>query len=50
MEQTKLCTVTVGETARAYPYGTTYQTLPLTFRSNMKTTFCWSAETGSSVS
>lgn len=32
MEQTKLCTVTVGETARAYPYGTTYQTIAANFQ------------------
>ena len=32
MEQTKLCTVTVGETARAYPYGTTYQTIAADFQ------------------
>lgn len=32
MEQTKLCAVTVGETARAYPYGTTYQTIAADFQ------------------
>lgn len=32
MEQTKLCTVTVGAAARAYPYGTTYQTIAADFQ------------------
>lgn len=32
MKQTKLCAVTVGETARAYPYGTTYQTIAANFQ------------------